>query len=215
MKQTKERGAVVIEATLSLTLFMFAMLTVYTMYHVCLAQARIGAALNATAKEISQYSYVYSLTSLNQKQANLAANGGVAKTTLGSDLSEVDSIYEAFMGLASSGSTILSNSDNAESFLYYTLDYGIDTAKAAIAGELARGMMRKHFGSDPDKFLRGLGVVGGTGGLSFIKSRIFESGTKDDILLDVRYKVVIIKLLNIDLTMNFELCAKTKAWMEK
>lgn len=208
-----ERGAIIIEATLSLTMFMFAMLTIYSMFHVSLAQARIGTALNATAKEISQYAYVYDLTALNSQQANLAANGGAAQSVLSDNLSQVNSIYTALKGISSGTAAIAGSPGNTESFLYYVLNQGIDAAKGGITGELARMLMRKHFGSDPDKFLQGLGVENGMKGLSFRKSRIFSNGTESDVLLDVRYQVTVIKLLNIDLKLNFELCAKTRAWV--
>lgn len=213
MDEKSERGAIVIEATLSVTMFMFALLTVYSMFHVCLAQARIGAALNSTAKEISQYSYMYDLTGLNEKQANLAANGGAAESILGDNFSEVKDLYGAFSGIARGATSIVSSPENAESFAYYALNAGIDQVKGSAAGELARMLMRKHFGSEPDKLLKRLGVERGMSGLSFVKTRIFDSGEDSDILLDVRYQVTVVKLLNIDMKLNFELCAKTKAWV--
>lgn len=213
MELKSEKGAVVIEAAISLTMFLFAMLTIYSVYHICLAQARISAALNATAKEISQYSYIYDLTGLNEKQANLAANGGAAESILSDNLSEINDLYDAFEGISGGVSAIASSPENAESFLYYVLNEGIDQIKGSVTGELARLLMRKHFGSDPDGFLAGLGIEGGMNGLSFGKTRIFTSGEEDEILLDVRYQVTVIKLLNIDLKMNFELCAKTRAWV--
>lgn len=209
MNAKSERGAVIIESTLSLTLFMFAVLTVLSMYHICLAQARISAALNETAREISQYSYIYDLTNLNAKQAEVANRGGAAQSILSDNLSEVDSLFDALMG---STNTVLSVGENGESFLYYTLNQGIDGVKGVLCGEMARGLMKKHFGSDPDKFLKGLGIENGIKGLSFIKTRLFVDGHSDEILLDVRYQVTVIKLLDIDLKFNFELCAKTKAW---
>lgn len=213
MEFKSERGAVIIEATLSLTMFMFALLTVYSIFHICLAQSRISAALNDTAKEISQYSYVYDLTGLNEQQANLAANGGAAESILSDNLSEVNDIYDAFEGISSGVTSIASSPENAESFLYYVLNEGIDQVKGSAAGEVARLLMRKHFGSDPDGFLKGLGIEGGMNSLSFAKTRIFSSGEEDDILLDVRYQVTVVKLLNIDIKYNFELCAKTRAWV--
>ena len=209
MDHKSERGAVLIEAALSLTVFMFAMLTLFSMYHVCLAQARIGAALNATAKEISQYSYVYALTGLNDKQSGLANQGGAAQAVLSDNLSEVNSLYDAFMGVAG---TISQIPDNSESFLAYTLNEGVDLVKGTACGMLARGLMKKHFGSDPDGFLEGLGIEGGMSGLSFIKTRLFVDGQSEEILLDVRYQVTVIKLLNMDIKLNFEQCAKTRAW---
>lgn len=212
-KMKSEEGAVIIEATLSLTFFMFAILTIYSMFHVSMAQARIGAALNAAAKEISQYSYVYDLTGLNKKQANLAANGGAAESILSDNLSEINGLYSAFQGIAGAALDIASNPDNTESFLYYVLNQGIDQAKGSAAGELARLLMKKHFGSNPDKFLKGLGIENGMKGLSFMKTRIFKDGEEADILLDVRYQVTVVKLLDIDMKLNFEQCAKTRAWI--
>ena len=139
MKKIKDDGgAIIVEATLSLTFFMFALFTIYSMFHICLAQARIGAALNATAKEISQYSYVYDLTGLNERQANLAANGGAAESIISDNLSEVNNLYDAFKGIAGGVSSIASSPDNAESFLYYALNQGIDQVKGSATGELAR-----------------------------------------------------------------------------
>lgn len=209
MDHKSEQGAVLIEAALSLTIFMFTMLTLFSMYHVCLAQARIGAALNETAKEISQYSYVYSMTSLNDKQSGLANQGGAAQGHLSDNLSEVNSLYDAFMGVAG---TLAAVPDHSESFLAYALNAGVEQIKGSACGMMARGLMKKHFGSDPDGYLEGLGIEGGTSGLSFIKTRLFVNGQEEEILLNVRYQVTVIKLLNIDLKLNFEQCAQTRAW---
>ena len=212
MKKNNERGAVVIEATISLAFFMFAMLTIYCIYHSCLAQARIGAALNSTAKEISQYSYLYDLTGLNDKQSEIHAGSGAAESTLSVNLGEVNGFFDALEGLGNSAAAIAGNSGEAESFVYYLLNEGIDGVKGAIMGELSRNMMKKHFGSDPDGYLKGLGVEGGLGGLSFVKSRIFQDGEQDDILINCRYKIKVFDFLDIDFTFNIEQCAVTKAW---
>ena len=214
MRQVKsEEGAIIIEATLSLSFFMFAVLTIYSMFHVSLAQARIGAALNATAKEISQYSYVYDLTGLNEKQANLAANGGDAESKLSDNLAEVNGMYDALGGIAGATLDITTSPESAESFLYYVLNQGIDQVKGTATGEVARLLIKKHFGSEPDKFLKNLGVENGINGLSFMKTRIFRDGEEADILLDVRYQVTVVKLLDFDMKLNFEQCAKTRAWV--
>ncbi len=64
-----ESGSVTVEATISLSAFMFAIVTILTIVNVCIVQARMSYALNTTAKEISQYSYLYSLTGLNDSQS--------------------------------------------------------------------------------------------------------------------------------------------------
>lgn len=125
MKKDNERGAVIIEGTLSLTLFMFAILTLYSMFHVCLAQARISVALNSSAKEISQYTYLYDLTGANEKQSNLASYGGQAKTVMTDNFSQVSNLYDVLNGIWGTGSSIVSNTDSAESFAYYALNNGL------------------------------------------------------------------------------------------
>ena len=50
----KENGAIIVEATLVLPFFMFAIITVLSIVNISFAQAKIGTALNETAKEISQ-----------------------------------------------------------------------------------------------------------------------------------------------------------------
>ena len=68
-KISDEKGAIVIEATLSLTFFMFLIVMLLSIVNICIAQAKIAVALNETAKEISQYSYMYTLTGINEIQA--------------------------------------------------------------------------------------------------------------------------------------------------
>lgn len=66
-----EKGAIIVEATISLSAFIFAIFTLLSIIDICYAQQKIAVALNSAAKEISQYSYLYSLTGLNEKQKEL------------------------------------------------------------------------------------------------------------------------------------------------
>lgn len=60
-KNRGERGVIVIEATISLTAFMFALVMIMSMINICIVQARVSNAINLTAKELSQYSYYIGL----------------------------------------------------------------------------------------------------------------------------------------------------------
>lgn len=59
MRKDKERGAVVVEGLLSLSIFMFAIFTILSIVNVCYIQAKMTVALSSAAKEISQYSFFY------------------------------------------------------------------------------------------------------------------------------------------------------------
>ena len=65
MFKKDENGAIVVEATLSLTTFLFLFFMVFSIITSARCQAIIGSAINNTAKEISQYSYLYGLTGIN------------------------------------------------------------------------------------------------------------------------------------------------------
>ena len=208
-----EEGVVIIEATFSLTIFIFVIITIYSMFHISLAQSRVNTAVNSVAKEISQYSYVYALTDLNERQSNLVANGGAAESILSDNLSQVNNVFDAFKDLSESYSKIKQSPENAESFLYYILNQGVDSVKGIAIGGVSKLLIKKHFGSQPDKYLKKLGIVNGINGLSFEKSRVFTDGNDNNIFIDVKYKVTVIKLLNINMDMNFEFCAKTRAWV--
>lgn len=71
--EKKEKGAASIEATISLTIFVFVIMAIYMLINYCLVQAKVSYAINTTAKEMSQYSYfyhVFGLDDLDDKLAN-------------------------------------------------------------------------------------------------------------------------------------------------
>ena len=67
----REDGAIVIEASIMLPMFLFIFLTFYSVVNICFWEAKVQNALNNAAKEISTYSYIYSFTGLKQKADGL------------------------------------------------------------------------------------------------------------------------------------------------
>lgn len=59
-----EKGNITIEATIALTTFLFMFIMIYSLITICRVQAKIQVALDGTAKEISQYTYLYNITGL-------------------------------------------------------------------------------------------------------------------------------------------------------
>lgn len=101
-----ERGVVTIEATISLCAFLFLFMTMYSVITVCNTQARMAVALDNTAKELSQYTYLYSLTGLQdkymelQKKAAEATNG--ATETI-DQVGEISNSVTSYVGSISEG----------------------------------------------------------------------------------------------------------------
>ena len=48
----KESGAIIIEATIALTTFMFAIVSILFVAHICYAQAKIGTVIDGVAKDL-------------------------------------------------------------------------------------------------------------------------------------------------------------------
>lgn len=234
-----EEGAVVIEATLSLTFFMFMIVMLLSTVNLCIAQAKIGIALNQTAKEISQYTYIYSLTGLNDIQKDM--NDAVADTR--QDVENVEqSVVDALNGLKALGhneadfdetfETIGNSYEEIEqvvrkiadaedktawvtSVIKICANEGYEALKGVLGGALAKGLIQKHLvsveGADCDAYLKSLGVVDGLKGLNLMNSAIFVNGT-DDIQLICKYEISIVKLFDHEYTFKFVQTAYTKAW---
>ena len=91
-KQNKECGAVIIEATIALTTFMFAIVSVLFVAHICYAQAKIGTVIDGVAKDLSEFSYVYSLTGFAKKQSRLNADGAQAQQSIDNVVDNLDNV---------------------------------------------------------------------------------------------------------------------------
>lgn len=210
--------------------------------NLCIAQTRIGVALNQTAKEISQYTYIYSLSGLNEIQAEL--NDGVAgvKSDVENAEEAVFSSLNGIVGLARGDKstdevieTVGSSMDELEelaakiasssdrkawvmSVLKICGNEGYEALKGLLGGALTKGLMQKHLvsvdGADSDSYLKRLGVVDGVKGLNTFNSALFVNGT-DEIQLICKYKISIVELLNREFTFSFVQTAHTKVWGAK
>lgn len=241
-KLAGECGAVVIEATLSVTFFMFVIVVMLNFVNICIAQAKIGISLNQTAKEISQYTYFYSLTGLNEIQATLNEETETVKSDITKAEDAVFATLNSVVGMASGVNepsevvTTVENSMEAMeevaenianatdkkawvmSVLKIMGNEGYEALKGLLGGALTKGLMQKNLfleeGINADSYLKALGVYKGVEGLNTYNSAIFLNGT-DDIQLICKYKLKIIELLNHEYSFSIVQTAHTKAWGAK
>lgn len=102
MHYKDEKGAITVEATISLSAFMFAIVTILSVINICTVQAKIGVAINTTAKELSQYCYLYSLTGLSESEANLRENGISDTAELNSVVQNIGTVFDEIQNLGES-----------------------------------------------------------------------------------------------------------------
>lgn len=215
----KSRGSIVVEASIMLPLFMFTVLTVLGVYYACVAQSRISMALNDTAKEISVYCYLYGITGASDAQAGVAGKGASAAGQLEKTANSIGSLStedlntftDCLSQLSDQGTDLV---NNGESYLYYAGNQLIEMGKGMVIDIdlIAPLFMSKHFGDDPDAYLRSLGVMNGLDGLDFSNSSFCVDGG-EEVYLIVTYDLKALELLNIDVTWHMMQAAHTKAWL--
>lgn len=150
-----ERGAIVVEATLSLSFFLFAMLTILSITNICLAQSKIGTALNDSAREISEYSYLYKLTGLNDKQKELAEKGEEASQQVGNIKQGFSQLYSSISEISDTGSKI-----NPSDFtsVWEAADNMENNAQQAEESLSQIKETLKDISDDPKAFILGIGA---------------------------------------------------------
>ena len=173
MKQ--EKGSVTIEATISLTAFMFLIITLLTIVNICIVQARLAYAIHATAKEISQYSYLYSLTGINDSQSKLYKAAKEQVKPIDKIISDVNDVYSEIESLGSTAE------DTSRLAGYGSLDIEgllkdwdstvgsakkIETAGSSLASTVS------DIAKNPKSLMLGVAKMAGSDGFDLAKSRL-------------------------------------------
>lgn len=216
---TDERGAIIIEATLSLSIFLFAIVSLLMIINLCVAQARIGMTINGVAEDISKFSYIYEMTGLRDNQAKQFESSQEAETAV-LDLSEAIKTLN-FSDMASELNKMASSETILDSFWDMLKNRGTNyvssLAMSKVCKEVAKDRLAFSYSGDGDSeanadaYLKQLGVKNGLSGLDFSES-VFCPNGQDDIVVVVNYEVEAGKLLGIDFSYHFTQCAATKTW---
>lgn len=202
----KERGAIVIEATIGLTAFIFFVFTLLTIIDVCLAQAKIGVAVNTAAKELSQYCYLYSITGVQKLSESANEKGKTFDGTVDEVSEGIETVYNeigkvengdinaqsikntgktAYDKFKSAGNTVM---DDPKEFilsaLYASGNDIFEFFKNQAGAQLVKVLVKKNLKTSADGsvegFLKYCRVVPRNGsyfdGLDFSGTEIFPAG---------------------------------------
>lgn len=211
MNQKNEKGAIVVEATISLSLFIFVIFTILSIVNIYYIQAKMNTAVIYAAKEMSQYSVLYyksqemaAATDIQQGIEQLSETvGGAMISSVAANLEDVteDNVEAMLEHLAPS-----------DIILQLTQTVG-ETARNGIGKYLAKTLISENLKStangSADSFLNFYNVVGGLNGIDFSKTTFLED---NKITIIAEYEVEVMKLLDIDVTYKFCAKAQTEAW---
>lgn len=170
-KIKRENGSVTIEATISLTAFMFAIVTILTIVNICMIQARMSVAINTTAKEMSQYSYLYSLTGFQKSEAELAQGAKDGTKDIDSIMSDINTVFNEIENLGKTGRSSIDNVDD----IAKAWDSAVGSADAISGAGSSLENTIKDIASDPKKLMFGIAKLAASEGLELGKSRLIAS----------------------------------------
>ncbi|WP_297288822.1 TadE/TadG family type IV pilus assembly protein [uncultured Flavonifractor sp.] len=174
-----ERGSISIEASISLTLFIFAMLGLLFFIRVSRVQAAVQYSINMAALDISQYTYLYYSTGLYDLEQDIKGSGEQAEEALsdaGNRLDQsvkgVEAIFNAISGTdpgdgessSSPGDLMDKLKEQAET---------IETEGKNIVEQIdgLKGLV-SQVGDDPISFARSLAALTAGTGLDTVKGRV-------------------------------------------
>ncbi len=167
-KLRKESGSVTIEATISLSAFMFAIVTILTIVNICIIQARISYAINTTAEEISQYSYLYALTGLNESHAAVDAAGHEDTLPLDNVFNDINAMYNEIEDLGDSGLASISDIDDISAKwenISNSLE-NLEDSGSALANDI------EDIANNPKQIIFGVAKLAGSTILDTAKSKL-------------------------------------------
>lgn len=152
------KGAVTIEATISLTTFLFLFMMIYSLVTICRTQAIVQVAINSAAKELSQYSYLYSLTGLNKSEGTMAEAAAGTRGDINEVAGKVSDVFNGIQSLGNNNITtgkIESPGELGEEFQNISGTLG-------QIGDDAKGIQDKvtdMIGDDPTRLLFGMAKI--------------------------------------------------------
>ncbi len=187
-----ERGLMSVEVSLFLTLFLVFFICIMNYINLILAQTVIQHALNETAREISQVSYVITKLELQDNFRKAAKSGDTMVTNTKNTWDSIDKFSKCLSKIAggdTSFGSVMDTVDSGKTAVDDTVDYvdylsvngkkdAIGTAKDLVAqgtlGLAANYFVKRHVrshlgmlvpGGDADKMLKNMGVVNGVNGI--------------------------------------------------
>ena len=217
-KDKREGGAIIIEATIALTTFMFAIISILFVSHICYAQAKIGTVIDGVSKDLSEFSYIYSITGLADKQSKLSSEASQAQKGIDDVMDNLDSLADTVSNLKTVGSSLVNDSEMQSSMLALIKNEAANKAESLATSLLVKQFAKSRLSgtsSDCETVLKNLGVQKTAG--SYLDSidfgdSVFCVNGSAEIKVVARYSVKLITLLNVDITYDICQCAPTKAW---
>lgn len=206
-----ERGAIVVEMTISFTLFITMVFSIIYLTNMLILHDKVQTAINSAAHELASYTYFYAALGGRDAASTVKSDGAAdtgtvdsvasaaydtvqkLKTAQGSVQAAADEaveILDSLENLAGEAESAASDMEGVIRGLAYTgLEAVTFEAKSLLGKEAAQLLTASYIKQgdmDADAYLKALGVQDGYAGLDFSGSSLFCDATFDDVNEDFR-----------------------------
>ncbi|MDD4296678.1 MAG: TadE/TadG family type IV pilus assembly protein [Ruminiclostridium sp.] len=132
-----QRGSATVEAAIVLPILMIAFISVLTIIRIAVTYERMQQAVNQVAGQMSQYSYLYTVSGLKEQHDNLNNAIDDAKEELANQQNVLSTFYNEMQGLTENVSQIGNNNSNALNMntINDLINIASDASSATEAGE--------------------------------------------------------------------------------
>ena len=176
-KKNSQSGAITIEATIALTSFLFMFIMIYSIVTICRAQATIQVAINSTAKELSQYSYVYSMTGIHGAMSNVQSAASGTKGDVNEVMGNVAGVFSGIESIGQKAENIEGNLGSIESDAQQVQGMWDDLKGVGDNAAAAKEKITE-MASDPKQMIFGLAKLFASEGYEVVKSAAAEAASR-------------------------------------
>lgn len=218
-RKNGQRGSVVVEATISLTFFMFFIYALLSVSQIAYAQERVAVAADVTAKEIAEYSNVYFLSGADQYFTGKGGKSSeIANKIADNDITKFLEEIASSLGGTFVGDIANTAAGALKSFQGDSLATLFENIVSEKIGEKLLESNLKTTNGDVEAFKKRYHIEGD---FDLHSSAMFgqgDAGTSGNtdvfLVVDYQIKLPILELFHIELNFNMRHCSYTHAWAE-
>ena len=194
-KKGQEHGAVIIEASIVLPIFMFFMFTLLSLIQIAYTQARVAIALDSVNKQVAEYAHVYFATGMNEV---LSGSGGKS-SAIANDVAEF---------LKELGGSDVASGEIGELLNEFGNAIEGDSIAGLIKHEVGSTLINKMLNSALGDDYRHKNRI--QGDFDVAQCKVLENGA--DLFLQVKYDIKPLQLIKTDYVFHMSCCSYTQAW---
>lgn len=192
----KEEGAIVVEASIAVPVYIFIIFTILSIINICYAQAKMQVAINSAARQLSELSYVLYATNVIEANNKTPGKSSATAEEIGTQLKgileqwdiESDSLNEMAEMIGTTSLSKVVRNTYARTAMKTMINREFKTSKSGDSASLKKWLKINNMN---------------------VNATISDN---DVLVVGVYYEIEVIKLLNIDFKFQFHSGTMTFMW---